>query len=132
MHALNYGTIDLILITILILGSIIGVQVGQKLGEKIDSTEFKTILAILILAVGIAIAFERFIKEKVIIEKVMNGVDQLGPLGDFILQYSKDLPTFYGLTSVVLAIILGVGAAGVRKLASDWNKKRIAKLKASD
>ena len=132
LHALNYGTIDLILITILILGSIIGVQVGQKLGEKIDSTEFKTILAILILAVGIAIAFERFIKEKVIIEKVMNGVDQLGPLGDFILQYSKDLPTFYGLTSVVLAIILGAGAAGVRKLVSDWNKNRIAKLKASD
>ena len=132
LHALNYGTIDVILITILILGSIIGVQVGQKLGEKIDSTEFKTILAILILAVGIAIAFERFIKEKVVIEKVMNGVDQLGPLGDFILQYSKDLPTFYGLTSVVLAIILGAGAAGVRKLVSDWNKNRIAKLKASD
>ena len=61
LHALNYGTIDLILITILILGSIVGVQVGQKIGEKIDSTQFKTILAILILAVGIAIAFERFI-----------------------------------------------------------------------
>ena len=116
----------------MILGSIIGVQVGQKIGEKIDSTEFKTILAILILAVGIAIAFERFIKDEVVVEKVINGVDQLGPLGDFILQYSKDLPTFYGLTSVVLAIILGVGAAGVRKLVSDWNKNRIAKLKASD
>ena len=132
LHALNYGTIDLILITILILGSIVGVQVGQKIGEKIDSTQFKTILAILILAVGIAIAFERFIKEEVIVEKVMNGVNQLGPLGDFILQYSKDLPTFYGLTSVVLAIVLGVGAAGLRKLLADWNRKRIAKLKASD
>ena len=132
LHALNYGTIDLILITILILGSIVGVQVGQKIGEKIDSTQFKTILAILILAVGIAIAFERFIKEEVIFEKVMNGVNQLGPLGDFILQYSKDLPTFYGLTSVVLAIVLGVGAAGLRKLLADWNRKRIAKLKASD
>ena len=132
LHALNYGTIDLILITILILGSIVGVQVGQKIGEKIDSTQFKTILAILILAVGIAIAFERFIKEEVIIEKVTNGVNQLGPLGDFILQYSKDLPTFYGLTSVVLAIVLGVGAAGLRKLLADWNRKRIAKLKASD
>jgi len=132
LHALNYGTIDLVLITILILGSILGVQVGQKIGEKIDSTEFKTILAILILAVGIAIAFERFIKEEVIVENVTNGVNQLGPLGDFILQYSKDLPTFYGLTSVVLAVVLGVAAAGLRKLLSDWNRKRIAKLKASD
>ena len=48
LHALNYGTIDLILVTVLILGSIIGVQFGQKIGEKIDSSEFKTILAILL------------------------------------------------------------------------------------
>ena len=63
LHAFNYGTIDLVLITILILGSIIGVQVGQKLGEKIDSSQFKTILALLILAIGIAIAYETFLKE---------------------------------------------------------------------
>ena len=50
LHALNYGTIDLILVTVLILGSIIGVQFGQKIGEKIDSSEFKTILAILLLS----------------------------------------------------------------------------------
>ena len=58
LHAFNYGTIDLILVIILILGSIVGVQVGQKLGEKIDSSEFKTILALLILGVGVAIAYE--------------------------------------------------------------------------
>ena len=66
-----------------------------------------------------------------IIEKITNGFNQLGPLDNFILQYSKDLPTFYGLTSVVLAVVLGVGAAGLRKLISNWNTKRIAKLKAS-
>ena len=33
LHAFNYGTIDLILVTVLILGSILGVQIGQKLGE---------------------------------------------------------------------------------------------------
>ena len=132
LHALNYGTIDLVLITILILGSILGVQVGQKLGEKIDSSEFKTILAILILAVGIAIAYDRFIKEDVVIETVTNGINQLSVLDEFILQYSKDLPTFYGLTSVVLAVVLGVAAAGLRRFISNWNKKRLAKLRASD
>ena len=64
LHAFNYGTIDLILVIILILGSIVGVQVGQKLGEKIDSSEFKTILALLILGVGVAIAYESFIKRR--------------------------------------------------------------------
>ncbi len=130
LHAFNYGTIDLILITILILGSILGVQVGQKLGEKVDSSEFKTILAILILLVGIAIAYERFIKDDEISSVVSNGVNSLGALGQFILEYSKDLPTFYGLTSVVLAIVLGVGSAGLRRAISNWNKKRIANLKA--
>ncbi len=132
LHAFNYGTIDLILITILILGSILGVQVGQKLGEKVDSSEFKTILAILILLVGIAIAYDRFIKEEEVVKTVVNGLSSSGALGEFILQYSKDLPTFYGLTSVVLAIVLGVGAAGIRRAISNWNKRRIANLKASN
>ena len=130
LHAFNYGTIDLVLITILILGSIIGVQVGQKLGEKIDSSEFKTILAILILAVGIAIAYETFLKEESL--ETLNTVNtSLGAFGQFILDYSKDLPTFYGLTSVVLAVILGIAAAIIRRLISNWNKRRIEKLKAS-
>ena len=49
LHAFNYGTIDLILVTVLILGSIVGVQVGQKIGEKVDSSQFKTILAKIVL-----------------------------------------------------------------------------------
>ncbi len=111
LHAFNYGTIDLVLVFVLILGSIIGVQFGQKIGEKVDSSEFKTILAVLLLLVGIAIAYDTFIKEDVIVETVVNGTKNLGNIGQFILDYSKDLPVFYGLTSVVLAVVLGIGAA---------------------
>ena len=131
LHSFNYGTIDLVLVTILILGSIIGVQAGQKIGEKIDSSEFKTILAVLILCIGIAIAYDTFIKDDQIIVASDNGVQSLGSIAKFILEYSKDLPVFYGLTSVVLAIVLGVAAAGIRRLISNWNKKRIARLQAS-
>ena len=130
LHAFNYGTIDLVLITILILGSIIGVQVGQKLGEKIDSSQFKTILALLILAIGIAIAYETFLKDETYVDTKMIDTS-LGTLAQFILDYSKDLPTFYGLTSVVLAVVLGISAAVVRRIFSNWNKRRIEKLKAS-
>tara|TARA_B100001250_G_scaffold377229_1_gene366152 strand:- start:27 stop:764 length:738 start_codon:yes stop_codon:yes gene_type:complete len=131
LHAFNYGTIDLVLVTILILGSIVGVQAGQKIGEKIDSSEFKTILAVLILCIGIAIAYDTFIKEEQIIVVAENGVNTLGSIAKFILEYSKDLPVFYALTSVVLAVVLGVGAAGIRRMISNWNKKRIARLQAS-
>jgi len=60
LHAFNYGSIDLILVSMLILGSILGVQIGQKLGEFIDSSELKALLAILLLLVGIAIAYNSF------------------------------------------------------------------------
>ena len=130
LHAFNYGTIDLVLVFVLILGSIIGVQFGQKIGEKVDSSEFKTILAVLLLLVGIAIAYDTFIKEDVIIETVANGTKNLNNIAQFILDYSKDLPVFYGLTSVVLAVVLGIGAAILRNYISKWNKAREAKLKA--
>ena len=131
LHAFNYGTIDLVLVTVLILGSIVGVQAGQKIGEKIDSSEFKTILAILILSIGIAIAYDTFIKEDQVVVVSENGINALGSIAKFILEYSKDLPVFYALTSVVLAVVLGVGAAGVRRVISNWNKRRIARLQAS-
>ena len=44
LHAFNYGTIDLVLITILIMGSIIGVQVGQKLEKKLIAQSLKLYL----------------------------------------------------------------------------------------
>ena len=129
LHSFNYGTIDLVLVTILILGSIIGVQAGQKIGEKIDSSEFKTILAVLILCIGIAIAYDTFISEDTIVVTANNGVQGLGVFAKFILEYSKDLPVFYGLTSVLLAVVLGVGAAIIRRIYSNWDDKRLAKLK---
>ncbi len=129
LHALNYGTIDLILVTVLILGSIIGVQFGQKIGEKIDSSEFKTILAILLLLVGIAIAYDTFIKDEKTTSSIVNATDNLGPLSEFILNFSRDLPVFYGLTSVLLAVVLGVGAAMIRRVYSNWDDNRLAKLK---
>ncbi len=130
LHAFNYGSIDLILVFVLILGSIIGVQFGQKIGEKIDSSEFKTILAILLLLVGIAIAYNTFIKEVKITETLLSNTEKIEPLGEFILNFSKDLPIFYGLSSVLLAIILGVGSAMLRNIYSKWNKKREAKFKS--
>ena len=60
LHAFNYGSIDLILVFMLIAGSIVGVQYGQKIGESVDSTGLKTLLAVLLLLVGIAIAYDTF------------------------------------------------------------------------
>ena len=123
LHAFNYGSIDLALVIILILGSILGVQIGQKLSEKVDSTQFKTILAALLLLVGIAIAYDAFFAEesiKLISEN--NGTQSLSTFAKFIKDISVNVPIIYGMISIVLALVLGVGAAIIRRFFSNLRK----------
>jgi len=122
LHAFNYGSIDLILVSMLILGSIVGVQCGQKIGEFIDSTELKTLLAILLLAVGIAIAYDTFFSEYTE-EIISNGSNTLGPLSLFIKKLSNDTPILYGLFSIIFAVFLGVASALIRRFFSNLRKK---------
>ena len=123
LHAFYYGSIDLILVTVLIFGSIVGVQFGQKIGEKIDSSEFKTILAILLLIVGIAIAYDTFIAEENIKVLINNGTKELGTLAAFVKRLSIEVPFLYGMFSIVLALVFGIGAASVRRFFSNLIKK---------
>ena len=123
LHAFNYGSIDLTLVIILILGSILGVQVGQKLSEKVDSTQFKTILAALLLLVGIAIAYDTFFVEKSIrLVSENNGTQILNPFAKFIKDISVNVPIIYGMISIILALVLGVGAAIIRRFFSNLRK----------
>ena len=125
LHAFNYGSIDLILVIVLILGSILGVQVGQKLGEKVDSSQFKTILAILLLLVGIAMAYESFFRES---QSTINNLSlnkpELTGFSQFISNMSNDFPIVYGVLSIILAVTLAILAAFVRKLFSDYQDKK--------
>ena len=123
LHAFNYGSIDLILVFMLVTGSIVGVQCGQKIGESIDSTELKTLLAVLLLAVGIAIAYDSFFAEHAIKEIIKTDIKDLNPLSQFIKRLSKEVPMLYGLFSIVFAISLGVAAAFIRKFLSALRKK---------
>jgi len=130
LHAFNYGSIDLILVTVLILGSILGVQIGQKIGEKVDSSQFKTILAILLLLVGIAIAYDSFFAEETVVMTINNGTKTLGPISQFVKKLSDEVPVLYGLASITLALVLGVGAAIIRRFLSNLRKKLTEKPKA--
>ena len=123
LHAFNYGSIDLALVIILILGSILGVQIGQKLSEKVDSTQFKTILAVLLLLVGIAVAYDAFFAEKAIrLVSENSGSKLLSPFAQFIKDISVNTPIIYGIISIVLALVLGVGAAIIRRFFSNLRK----------
>jgi len=128
LHAFNYGSIDLILVAMLVLGSIVGVQVGQKLGETIDSTGLKTLLAVLLLLVGIAIAYDTFFAEHAVQEINKIDINNLNSLSMFIKKLSTEMPTLYGLFSILFAVTLGVSAAFIRRFFSNLRKKYSNKL----
>ena len=128
LHSFNYGSIDLMLVVMLVVGSIIGVQIGQKLGEKIDSSGLKALLAILLLVVGIAIAYDTFFAEEIQKEIVNVANKDLNFFSKFIREFSKDMPFFYGLFSILFAVLLGIGAAFIRRSLSNLRKKYLANI----
>jgi uncharacterized membrane protein YfcA len=127
LHAFNYGSIDLVLVLLLVVGSIIGVQSGQKLGEKINSSGLKALLAILLLAVGIAIAYDTFFVEHIEKEIMQVNNDDLNALSMLVQKFSKEMPVIYSLFSIFFAIALGVSAAFIRRFFSDLKKKHFTK-----
>jgi len=127
LHSFNYGSIDLMLVLMLVVGSIIGVQIGQKLGEKIDSSGLKALLAVLLLLVGIAIAYETFFAEQIQNQLIQVSNSDINFFSLFILEFSRDMPFFYGLFSIMFAVLLGVGAALIRRVISNFKKKILLK-----
>ena len=122
LHSFNYGSIDLLLVLMLVVGSIIGVQVGQKLGESIDSSGLRALMAILILIVGIAIAYDTFFADQITNVSSRTTSNDLNFFSTFIIDFSNEMPFFYGLFTILFAIILGVGAAFIRRFISNFRK----------
>ena len=123
LHSFNYGSIDLLLVLMLVIGSIVGVQVGQKIGEKINSSGLRALMAVLILLIGIAIAYDTFFSENIQSNIVRVTNSDLNFFSNFIIDFSKDMPFFYGLFSIMFAIFLGVAAALIRRFASNLKIK---------
>ena len=74
------------------------------------------------MIVGIAIAYETFFAEQTEKEIIQVLNTDLNFFSLFILEFSEDMPFFYGLFSIMFAIFLGVGAALIRKLFSNIRK----------
>ena len=84
------------LVLLLVVGSIFGVQVGQKIGEQIDSSGLKALLAILLLVVGIAIAYDTFFAVHTLNENIKVDEKDLTALSVLVQSFSKETPIAYG------------------------------------
>jgi len=131
LHAINYQSIDLILVISLIVGSILGVQIGLKIGEFLESSELKTALAILLLLVGIAMAYDTFFRDHSLVlnNNNLKSVEQ-SQLYETIINLSINHPLTYGLFSIILAVGLGVLASVIRRTVSNYRKNK-KQLKAA-
>tara|TARA_B110000438_G_scaffold155757_1_gene149474 strand:+ start:1015 stop:2103 length:1089 start_codon:yes stop_codon:yes gene_type:complete len=129
-HAFTYHTIDLMLVLILITGSIVGVHVGQKIGQRLKASELKALLALLMLSVGLLMAYETFFKDKennlVSLRLPTDKIAEISNLGNSIYNLSNNYPIVYGLSSIFIALFAGILVSYLRKIIS----KRINTPKA--
>ena len=129
LHAFNYQSIDLVLVITLIIGSIVGVQIGLKVGEFLKSSELKTLLAILLLLVGIGMAYDTFFRDHSIVLKNNNSnLVENNQIYETIINLSINHPITYGLFSIILAVGLGVLASVLRRAVSNYRKKKLSKI----
>ena len=81
----------------------------------------------MLLVVGIAIAYDTFFAEQIKKEIISVSNSDLNFFSTFILEFSNDMPFFYGLFSIMFAILLGVAAAFIRRFVSNFKKKILLK-----
>ncbi len=124
LHAFNYGSIDLFLVIPLIFGSIVGVQFGQKLGQYLDSNHLKSLFALLLCSVAVAIAYDSFLRDKTVYNQNQVSNSNLNALAEFSLKFNNEAPLLYGALAILLAIALGALTAWLRKVVSDLRKKK--------
>jgi len=131
LHAFNYQSIDIVLVIILISGSIIGIQLGIKVSEYLEASELKTLMAILFLAVGIAVAYDTFFKnhKNILNNNNLNPVE-MNQLYESLIELSNTFPASYGLFCIFLAVGLGISASIIRRSAGNY-KKKLSSKKAS-
>ena len=134
LHAFNYGSIDLILVITLIIGSIFGVQVGQKVGQYLDSSHLKTLFAMLLCVVAIAIAYDTFFSDvpKRALENEIVNVDLLNAFSRFIIKFADEAPLLYGSFAIILAISMGCLGAAIRQFLSKYKNKFVLPKKTGN
>jgi hypothetical protein len=127
-HALSFQTIDLVLVIILITGSIAGVHTGQKIGQRLQGSELKTLLALLLISVGILMAYDTFFRNGTPSIRIpTDKIAEISGFGNSVYNLSINYPIIYGVSSIFIALVAGVGVSFIRRQISKWKSERLNK-----
>jgi len=105
----------------LITGSIIGVHAGQKVGQRLQASELKALLAILMLSVGLLMAYETFFKNEsstASLKIPTNQIAEISNFGNSIYNLSISYPIVYGVSSIFIALFAGILVSYIRRQIS--------------
>ena len=127
-HAIQFKSIDLVLVSFLLFGSIIGLHVGLKISEKLNASEYKALLAILLIAVGIFMGVETFVfnNDTSILQTIYSS-DVNSNLSLSIINLAKNSPVAYASLSVVLVVFVGFVFSYIRELIHHFRYSNKAK-----
>jgi uncharacterized membrane protein YfcA len=62
VHATTNQTVDIILALLLMVGGVAGAQYGARAGQKLRGEQLRALLALLVLAVALRLAFDLFVR----------------------------------------------------------------------
>ena len=115
-HAVQFKSIDVALVSFLLLGSIIGLHLGLKVAEKLNAAEYKALLAILLIVFGIFIGVETFVFNKSTNTVETTSVGEFSDLSLTIKSLSKESPVAYASISLFFVVFVGFIFSYVREL----------------
>jgi len=116
-HAVQFKSIDLALVSFLLFGSIIGLHIGLKISEKLNASEYKALLAILLIVIGIFMGVKTFIftRSSNFLE-IIPTPDFNSELSLLIINLAKNSPIIYASLSVVFVVFTGFIFSYIREL----------------
>jgi hypothetical protein len=116
-HAIQFKSVDLVLVSFLLFGSIIGLHVGLKISEKLNTSEYKALLAILLIAVSIFMGIETFVFNRGIdVLKNVSSQEINSNLNLVVINLAKNSAIIYAFLSVVTVMFVGFIFSYIREL----------------
>ena len=109
LHGISNNTIDIYLVTILAIGSVFGAQLGSVISSKLAGEELRGLMSILILTFGFKFGYDLFFS-KILPSMDITNISRtdFSSFTNFVVISSQNYPIIYGITSVSVAILIGI------------------------
>ena len=109
LHGISNNTIDIYLVTILAIGSVFGAQLGSVISSKLAGEELRGLMSILILTFGFKFGYDLFFS-KILPSMGITNISRtdFSSFTNFVVISSQNYPIIYGITSVSVAILIGI------------------------